>query len=68
MPGSATTALPPALAEKLAAGVIRRVVVIGQGTAAVAGMAMVDVLAGLAADGRLAVRVYHRPPSCRASA
>jgi glutamine---fructose-6-phosphate transaminase (isomerizing) len=52
--GEAT--LPPTLVDKLAGGVIRQVVVIGQGTAAVAGMAMVDVLAGLVADADVTVR------------
>ena len=37
-------ALPPAIAQRLAAGTIRRVRVIGQGTAAVAGQSMAAVL------------------------
>ncbi len=52
--GEAT--LPASLVAKLASGAIRRVVVIGQGTAAVAGMSMVDVLAGLVADADVTVR------------
>src|SRR6185312_16461084 len=43
--GDAT--LPPVLRAKLAEGAISRVLVIGQGTAAVAGQSMADVLAGL---------------------
>jgi len=39
--------LPPALRERLRAGEIRRVLVIGQGTAAVAGQSLAAVLAGL---------------------
>ena len=42
-------ALPPAVAERLAAGTIRRVRVIGQGTAAVAGQSMAAVLDELCA-------------------
>jgi glucosamine--fructose-6-phosphate aminotransferase (isomerizing) len=43
-------ALPPALAERLRAGSIRRVLCIGQGTAAVASQAFASLLAHLAAD------------------
>ncbi|MET0145290.1 MAG: SIS domain-containing protein [Ilumatobacteraceae bacterium] len=43
-------ALPPAIADRLAAGTITRIRVIGQGTAAVAGQSMAAVLDGLAAD------------------
>ena len=49
-------ALPPAVAQRLADGTIRRVVIIGQGTAAVAGMSMADVLGGLVAGPAVSVR------------
>ena len=47
-------ALPPAIAERLASGAIRKVRVIGQGTAAVAGRSMADVL-DLLCEGALDV-------------
>jgi glucosamine--fructose-6-phosphate aminotransferase (isomerizing) len=49
-------ALPRPLALRLAERVIKRVVVIGQGTAAVAGMSMAEVLASLVDDASLSVR------------
>jgi glutamine---fructose-6-phosphate transaminase (isomerizing) len=49
-------AIPPGLATRLADGTIRRVVVIGQGTAAIAGMSMADVLGGLLADSPIVVQ------------
>jgi glucosamine--fructose-6-phosphate aminotransferase (isomerizing) len=49
-------AIPGGLAAKLAAGTIRRIVVIGQGTAAIAGMSMADVLGGLLADAPITVQ------------
>ena len=48
-------ALPAAVVERLARGAIRRVVVLGQGTAAVAGQACAAVLADLVAWDRLRV-------------
>jgi glucosamine--fructose-6-phosphate aminotransferase (isomerizing) len=50
------TALPALLARRLASGVIQRVVVIGQGTAAVAGMSLADVLASLVGGASVSVR------------
>jgi glucosamine--fructose-6-phosphate aminotransferase (isomerizing) len=47
-------ALPPAIAERLASGAITKVRVIGQGTAAVAGRSMADVL-DLLSEGALDV-------------
>jgi glucosamine--fructose-6-phosphate aminotransferase (isomerizing) len=49
-------ALPPAVAKRLGDGTIERVVVIGQGTAAVAGMSMAEVLAGVIGDVKVTVR------------
>ena len=60
-------AIPPALAEKLSTGAIRRVVVIGQGTAAIAGMSMADVLGSLLADTPDHRAGHAPPPSTRAS-
>jgi glucosamine--fructose-6-phosphate aminotransferase (isomerizing) len=47
--------LPPALVDKLAAGAISRILVIGQGTAAVAGRAVAVSLSDVMADERLRV-------------
>jgi len=47
-------ALPPFIAERLAAGTIKRVLVIGQGTAAIAGRSMAAILQTLV-DGELDV-------------
>ena len=58
--------LPADAAGRPATGAIRRVIVIGQGTAAVAGQSLATVLAELAGD-RAAGRGRRRPPSCRAS-
>ena len=60
--------LPPALRTRLRGGEIRRVLVIGQGTAAVAGQSLAAVLAGdspASPTGSSSRRC--RPPSCRAS-
>ncbi len=48
-------ALPSAVTDRIAAGAISRVVVIGQGTAAVAGQSMVTILGGLATGSSLRV-------------
>jgi glucosamine--fructose-6-phosphate aminotransferase (isomerizing) len=48
-------ALPPSVTSRLAAGTIDRVVVIGQGTAAIAGQSMADVLSGLLVGSRIVV-------------
>jgi glucosamine--fructose-6-phosphate aminotransferase (isomerizing) len=50
--------LPPLLLERLGDGTIRRVVVIGQGTAAVAGQSLALALADVL-DGRLTVDALH---------
>jgi glucosamine--fructose-6-phosphate aminotransferase (isomerizing) len=49
-------ALPASLRERLASGAIRRLVVIGQGTAAVAGQAVADALTHLLPEDRVTVR------------
>ena len=49
-------ALPAALRAKLASGSISRVIVIGQGTAAVAGQSMAEVLSGLVEGTGVVVR------------
>jgi glucosamine--fructose-6-phosphate aminotransferase (isomerizing) len=49
-------ALPPSLVERLGAGEIRRVVVIGQGTAAVAGQSLAAVLEPLVTGSGLVVK------------
>jgi len=48
--------LPPALCERLRSGAIRRVVVIGQGTAAVAGQAVADAIAHALPEDRMTVQ------------
>ena len=49
-------ALPAKLAERLRSGAVRRLVVIGQGTAAVAGQAVADAITHLLPEDRLTVR------------
>ena len=44
-------ALPASIVQRLAAGTIRRIEIIGQGTAAVAGQAMAELLPGLLGSG-----------------
>ena len=53
-PSSASGPFPPAVAARLRAGSIRRVVVIGQGTAAVAGQSFAAILSGLVSRRRAA--------------
>ncbi len=47
--------MPPDVVERLASGSIRRLIVIGQGTAAVAGQSMASILAELAGPTSLRV-------------
>ena len=65
--GSATRPCPPRCAADLRAGRIRRVVVIGQGTAAVAGQSVAAALATALARRPRAGRGACWPPSCRGS-
>jgi glucosamine--fructose-6-phosphate aminotransferase (isomerizing) len=48
-------ALPAAVADRVRLGTIRRIVVIGQGTAAVAGRSLADLLAGLTSGRNVVV-------------